>query len=118
MTGRAKPAYWIGDVHVHDGQCWWSALIETAPTDDGRRRWKECTRTLGREEDIVPALKGVAELPEDTPPWVRNIVTEVRGGKGGRVGRQNQSSAGLQPMKKGIGRQRQGEVVRRTVKGR
>lgn len=82
MEGRGtKPLYWIGDVCIHDGWCWWSYFVEIEPTKDGRMRWKEQIKTMGKEETIVPILKGLTEAPEELCQWVKDVIEQIRTGE-------------------------------------
>ena len=59
-AGRAP--YWLtDDVEVIDGQCW------------------TLTRTLdpiclGPVDKLGPTLKGLASMPDDTPPFLRKVI--------------------------------------------
>lgn len=50
-------SYWLGEVFVDQGWVWGTELVEVDPLH-GKRRWEAGPLCLGREDDIVPILKG------------------------------------------------------------
>ena len=54
---HASSAYWLDEVFIDHGWAWATDLIETKPVD-GRRCWQALPLSLGREDDVVPILKG------------------------------------------------------------
>ena len=60
-------SYWLGEVFIDQGWTWSTELVEVDPVDD-RRRWQALPLCLGREDDIVPILKGHEQMPEDMHP--------------------------------------------------
>jgi len=55
-------SYWFGEVFVDQGWTWSTELIEVDPVD-GKRCWQALPLCLGREDDIIPILKGDRHIP-------------------------------------------------------
>ena len=58
-------SYWFGEVFITDHWTWGTELVEVEPGEGEIRRCEALPLCLGREDDIVPVLKGEAQMPDD-----------------------------------------------------
>ena len=73
-SSEARRSYWLGEVFVDQGWAWGTELVEVEPVD-GRRCWQVCPLCLGREDEIVPILRGYGQIPEDMHPRRRALIS-------------------------------------------
>ncbi len=70
-------SYWFDEVFINDGCVWGTELVEVKPNKGEARRWDALPLCLGREDDIVPTLKGDAQIPEDMHPRRRALLESM-----------------------------------------
>jgi len=71
-----RRSYWLGEVFIDQGWGWGTELIETEPVD-GRRCWQALPLCLGREDDIVPILRGQRQIPDDMHQRRRALLESI-----------------------------------------
>jgi len=69
--------YWFGEVFIHYGWAWGTELVEVEPGEGETRRWDVLPLCLGREENIVPILKGEVQIPEDMHPRRKALLASI-----------------------------------------
>ena len=76
-SSEAQRSYWLGEVFVDQGWAWGTGLIGIDATKDERRCWQALPLCLGREDDIVPILKGNRPIPEDMHPRQKALLVSI-----------------------------------------
>lgn len=69
-------SYWFGELFIDQGWTWGTEFVEVEPAD-GRSCWQARPLCLGREDDIVPILKGQKPLPADLHPRQRALLASI-----------------------------------------
>lgn len=76
-SGDRGRSYWLGEVFVDQGWAWSTQLVEAKPVEGERRCWQAIPLCLGREDDIVPILKGERPIPDDMHPRRRFTLQQI-----------------------------------------
>jgi len=76
-SSEVQRSYWLGEVFFLDGWAWATELVEVEPEGGESRRWDSVPLCLGREEDVLPILKGRNEIPADMHPRRRALLESI-----------------------------------------
>jgi len=80
--GDRVRSYWLVEVFVDQGWAWSTEPTEVKPMEGERACEEALPLCLGREDDIVPILKGQKPIPDDMHPrrrFVPQQILEVNG---------------------------------------
>jgi hypothetical protein len=103
-------SYWLGEVFFTGGYGWGIQLVVN--------EFKNIC--LGREEDIIPVLKGQKTIPEDYPARQRIVLTHILEDMGGKDAgaTETRGSRSIRSRPIGVVRHRQKNAGRPTARKR
>lgn len=74
MRGRS---YWLGEVFIDQGWAWGNDFVEKEPRAPLVRCRGTLPLCLGKEDDVIPILKGNEPIPEDIHPRRRAVLEKI-----------------------------------------
>jgi len=86
-------SYWFGEVFFDQGWAWGTELVEMDSTE-GMRRWQAFPICLGREETILPVVRGEKAIPDDMHERRKAVLKSIL--EVNDNGRVNSRATGLQ----------------------
>ena len=76
-SGSEGRSYWLGEVFIDQGWAWATEVVEVEPGDGENRGWDAVPLCLGREEDILPILKGRKDIPDNMHPRRKALLESI-----------------------------------------